>query len=900
MSTHVDLMDPAEVEARHGEEDGLGCLSTERGNLPLESIDVRSRITGLASHIELIQGFQNSYAEPLEATYIFPLPPRAAVTAMRMEADGRVIEGVLKERGEARADYDQAIEQGKRASIAEEERSGVFTMRVGNIQPGERVTVHLTLAGALSYEDGEATFRFPLVVAPRYIPGAPLADGQVGDGTTSDTDAVPDASRITPPVLLPGFPNPVRLSMEVDIDPAGLPLAGVASSLHATATEDSPTGLRIRLNPGERADRDFLLRLKIGDENAVSTSLAVLADDDGQGGTFALTVLPPAGTPPRPGRDVVLVLDRSGSMTGWKMVAARRAAGRIVDTLGGDDRFAVLAFDFATETPPGLPRQLAEASDRNRFRAVEFLAGLGARGGTEMLAPLRRAAELLGEVTTRTRVLVLVTDGQVGNEDQILSELAPKLTGVRVHAVGIDRAVNEGFLQRLAGSSGRCELVESEDRLDDAMHNVHRRIGTPLVTELRVAQDGLAVDPASIAPASVPDLYPGAPVVVTGRFTGPTEGGVVVSGLPEWRTTVAAKPSDNPALAALWARASIRDLEDRYVVGNSGDAGDLERRIVDTSLRFGVLSRFTAFVAVDHRVVNEGGAVHRVTQPVDLPSGWELPPTTPSGGYGMTTPASMPAFGASAARFSPTDLSRRPSAGRPRRSYDADAMLGGAVEGGAVAGGAVPSGPAPSTAGPGSTSQRGPAPGGARQGGPVPGDALPGSGVHGSGVHGGAIQGGVPETDRERATPDTGRVPSTPDSGRDPHLPPVFPSPAPGVPPRPVHPPVSQPPAPGDVRSLATFVAEELQRLQANTGQDVWLRAGLLTALAERIRMLLVPWQQSGEPTDARTTLDTLSAELSAPTADPAEVDRRWHQAVTTLETLASPSQRPRRPFWKR
>jgi Ca-activated chloride channel family protein len=812
------------VTARPTDDDGLGCLRTKRGNLPLESIDVRTRLTGLASHTELTQGFHNTYDEPLEATYVFPLPPRAAVTALRMEADGRVVEGELKERGEARADYDQAIQEGKRASIAEEERPGVFTMRVGNILPGERVTVHLTLAGALPYEDGEATFRFPLVVAPKYIPGAPVAGEQVGDGTAQDTDAVPDASRISPPVLLPGFPNPVRLSLEVDVDAAGLPLTGIRSSLHAIATEDATTGTRIRLNPGERADRDFLLRLQLGEEGAVSTALTVLPDEDDQGGTFALTVLPPANEPPRRGRDVVLVLDRSGSMGGWKMVAARRAAARIVDTLGGDDRFAVLAFDYQTETPPGLPETLAEATDRNRFRAVEFLAGLNARGGTEMLSPLRRAADLLREVTVRERVLVLVTDGQIGNEDQILSELTPKLTGVRVHTVGIDRAVNEGFLQRLASAQGRCELVESEDRLDEAMHNIHRRIGAPLVTDLQITPDGLTADLATLAPAPFPDLYPGAPVVVLGRFTGAADGAIAVTGTPNWRTTVTATRSTNPALAALWARANIRDLEDKYVTGQTA----LEDRIVETSLKFGVLSRFTAFVAVDQRVVNEGGETRRVTQPVDLPSGWEVPNAAVP--LGATAAASMHTFGAMA-RFSTAETTQGAQSARDTGyGYAGDSY----------------SGPPP-------VSYGGPTQGG---GYGVPAPAAPGSAW------------------TPPVAPPPGRLPGSP------------------TPP---------PPAPGDAGSLKKFVVEELTRLRSNNNEDVWLRAGLLTALSERIRVQLAVWQQNNEPADARNTLGTLSQELAFPTADPAEVDRRWQHTLTTLESLTNgDTPRKRQPFWKR
>src|SRR5262249_8280826 len=183
---------------------GLGTLATERGNLPLERIEVHAAVTGLVARTELTQGFHNPYDVPLEATYIFPLPDRAAVTAMRMEADGRTVEAELRERAEARAAYDRAVAAGKRASIAEEERPDVFTMRVGNIMPGERVSVRLTLVGPLPYADGEATYRLPLVVAPRYIPGDPLPGGQGGDGTVPATAQVPDAARITPPVLLPG------------------------------------------------------------------------------------------------------------------------------------------------------------------------------------------------------------------------------------------------------------------------------------------------------------------------------------------------------------------------------------------------------------------------------------------------------------------------------------------------------------------------------------------------------------------------------------------------------------------------------------------------------------------------------------------------------------------------
>ncbi|QYC40583.1 Vault protein inter-alpha-trypsin [Nonomuraea coxensis DSM 45129] len=608
-------------------EAGFGALLTERGNLPLESVDVTADISGLIAGVEVTQGFRNPYDVTLEATYVFPLPDRAAVTGFRMEADDRVVEGVLKERAQARADYDRALREGRRAAIAEEDRPDVFTIRVGNILPGERVSVRLTMSQPLPYEDGAATFRFPLVVAPRYIPGDPIDGPPTGGGVAPDTEAVPDASRITPPVLLPGFPHPVRLSLAVTVDAAGLELRELASSLHVVEEE----GGTVRLRPGERLDRDFVLRLSF----EASTSLQICGGTGEEARTFALTVVPPPLQAARTPRDLVLLLDRSGSMSGWKMVAARRAAARIVDTLTPRDRFAVLTFDSVVERAF---EGLVEASDRNRYRAVEHLARVDARGGTELLEPLRQAVALLGGGEAgREPVVVLVTDGQVGNEDQILEQAGGALSAMRVHAVGIDRAVNAGFLGRLAGlGAGRCELVESEDRLDAAMEHIHRRIGAPLVTDLSLS--GLDVEPGTVT--HLGSIFPGVPLRVYGRCR---EGSAVtVRGTGAdgpWEERVEGTPAGTPALRAVWARAHLRELEDRYAMGEH----DLESRIVRVSLENGVLCRFTAYVAVDTRQVAGGEPEHHVIQPVEPPSGWELPAPPAGGTFAAAALMAMPA-----------------------------------------------------------------------------------------------------------------------------------------------------------------------------------------------------------------------------------------------------------------
>lgn len=620
-----DVMSDEEVAAfGRDPEAGFGALETARGLLPLVAMDVSARVAGVIASIEVAQTFVNTTGTAIEATYIFPLPDRAAVHRFRMEVAGRVIEGVIDERGAAREQYDEAIAAGHRAAITEEERPGVFTLRVGNLMPGEAATVRLSLVGPLPVDDGEVTFRFPLVVAPRYMPGTALGGDQAGLGTAPDTDLVPDASRISPPVLLPGCPNPVRLAIKVALE-TGAPRA-VTSSLHAVTSSQHDAQV-IEIQPGNRLDRDFILRWRV-DGAELRTSLVCADDPDQKGGTFALTLVPPStmSLAAKP-RDVVFVIDRSGSMQGWKMVAARRAAARMVDTLTSRDRFCAIAFDNLVEHLPS--SGLVQASDRLRFTAVEALAKIDARGGTELAEPLRLAARLLaGGTDDRERVIVLVTDGQVGNEDHILRELAPNLRNVKMFTLGIDQAVNAGFLKRLAAAGGGlCELVESEERLDAVMAKMHRRIGTPILTDVGVRGVGLAIANASIAPKKLPDVYAGAPVTILGRYHGsaPASARIEITGTSfgEAQCTPVDRQGDPSAmtwLAASWARAAIRDLEDQYAAASRGD---LEHEIVALSKRHGVLSRFTAFLAVDRsQVVNAGGKLAQAVQPVESPAGW--------------------------------------------------------------------------------------------------------------------------------------------------------------------------------------------------------------------------------------------------------------------------------------
>jgi Ca-activated chloride channel family protein len=619
---------PVEVPA-HGEraEPGLGALRTERGMLPLESVELDATLEGLTGQLLLQQTFVNTHDIALEATYIFPLPERGAVQRFRMKIGKRLIEGELKERAAARREYREAIQQGHQAAITEEERPGVFTIRVGNIPPGERVQVHLEIALPLPCADGEVLFRFPLCVAPRYIPGSALSRTPVGSGTHADTDAVPDASRITPPVLLPGFPNPVALRIAVCFPNGSLRPQLIKSSLHAITEEDKSDALCLRIKPGERLNRDFILRYRLAN-GAIQTSVTLHPDEDALAGIFALTLMPPKvefkSSKPR---DVVLLLDHSGSMKGWKMVTARRACARIIEQLSDKDRFHILAFDSSIIEPIGM-NWLDAATYSNRSKALQFLDTITADGGTEILPALDRGLNSLlstANDTKREKSLVLITDGQVGNESQLLRQLGDRCKQVRIHALGIDRAVNMGFLQQLADiSSGSCFLVESQEQLETVIDRVQRRLGDPVLQNLLVRADGIRIDEHSLIPARLPDLFAGAPVTIRGRYQGKPSATFVVSantadGKP-WSQSIPGVRQDLPALTTLWAKHRLRDLEDAYAIHPSHDT---EQMIIGLSLKYQVLCKFTSFLAVDRsRVANPEGKQHQVIQPVEMPDQW--------------------------------------------------------------------------------------------------------------------------------------------------------------------------------------------------------------------------------------------------------------------------------------
>ena len=517
---------------------GFGALQCSVGNLPLARLAYETELVGLLCRTTITQTYFNPFDECIEAIYLFPIEGEQAVVRCELLVADRVIRAKLKERGEARADYARAIRQGHRAALLEENRPETFSMKVGNIPPGEAVQIRIQTVGCLPVVQGEWTLRLPLVVAPRYTSGIVLPRLGVGDGVALDTAVVPDASCVSPPTLLPGFASPVDLRISVSLKMGEL-MANrewpqrLASSLHtvmvtsdAESADTIPDCCQLQILAGEKVDRDFILRGKLDETQILSSLVLESSPREGEPGIFALQIVPPRLDHAAP-RDVVFLLDRSGSMEGWKLQAAKRGVCRLIDSLAPPDRFQAFVFDDHVD---GMDGPLAvksgawhEATDQNRFKAIRWLSNMAVRGGTEMGIALERCLQFMaahprrrqGNAPPSTPTLVLITDGQITGEDALLQLLGtiPESQRPRIYCLGVDRAVNASVLQRLTKFTGGVfELVESETRLDEVMQRFTREMGSPALTEVQLM--------ASEGPANAMRLAPCGAAFAVSRSVG--------------------------------------------------------------------------------------------------------------------------------------------------------------------------------------------------------------------------------------------------------------------------------------------------------------------------------------------------------------------------------------------
>ena len=586
---------------------------------PVLDTHVDLRVTGMVARATVRQEFTNPAATWAEGVYVFPLPDDAAVDHLRMRVGDRVIEGVIRERTAAKAEYEQAKQQGRRASLVEHERPNVFTTSVANIPPGAAITVEIEYQQVVVYDAGEYRLRVPMVVGPRYIPGEPL--GLSGTGWAVDSDQVPDASRITPPVEDPsrGPMNPVTLRVELD---PGMPLGRLASSYHAIQTAPLAAGKTlVELAQGPvPADRDFELVWQPAADAAPTAALFTETRGDE---TYALLmVMPPAlaALAGRVPRDVVFVVDNSGSMHGPSIDQAKAALTLALDRLQPADTFNVIRFNHTTD---GVFGGALPATPVNRRAAERWVAALRASGGTEMLPALQRALDQQ-EHPGRLRQVVFLTDGAVGNEERLFAVIRERLGDSRLFTIGIGSAPNRHFMREAARlGRGTFTSIGDASEVQEKMMALFRKLESPALTDLGVELPAGAQ--AALLPEPIPDLYAGEPVVVAlkARALPPTvtlRG--ILGGVP-WQREVALRGSEPGAgLGAHWGRAQIAALLDRRHAGASED--ETRTAVIRVALEHHLVSAYTSLVAVDVTPVRPGDApLSSHALKTNLPHGWD-------------------------------------------------------------------------------------------------------------------------------------------------------------------------------------------------------------------------------------------------------------------------------------
>ena len=581
-----------------------GSLTTPKGICPLRHTDVQVRIAGPLARVTVTQEFHNPFAEKIEAVYTFPLPPDSAVDDMTMHVGDRTIRGLIKPRDEARKIYDEARRTGRIASLLDQERPNIFTQAVANIVPGATVKIQIAYVETVPYEAGAYSFNFPMVVAPRYMPRR----------------GVPDAARIAPPVTPEGTRAGHDISVEVRLD-AGVPVESLESRTHDVAIErPNPRQAVVKLrDKAVIPNKDFILKYGVAGhrvEDAVLTHT----------GYFTLLLQPPDRVQPEEiaPKELVFVLDTSGSMSGFPIEKAKEAMGLALDGLNPRDTFNLITFSGDTHIlfPNPVP-----ATPENRRQAREFLNARYGSGGTEMMKAIR-ASLAPSDAPERTRVVCFMTDGEVGNDMEILAEVQ-RHPNARVFAFGIGSSVNHFLLDGMARyGRGEVEYVGLQDDGSAAARRFHERVHSPLLTDISIDWGGLAVN--SVYPARIPDLFAAKPLVVSGRYTSPGAGVIRLRGkmagrdfTREIRVNLPASQPENAMLATLWARRRVEDLMSQDFGGLQRGAmrDDLKQQITRLGIDYRLMTPFTSFVAVEEKVITEGGTPRRVEVPVEMPEG---------------------------------------------------------------------------------------------------------------------------------------------------------------------------------------------------------------------------------------------------------------------------------------
>lgn len=653
-----------------------GLESVDGKKIPLRGVDVSGEVIGGTARVRVRQKYENVEQKPIEAIYTFPLPTEGTLVGFRMECDGRRIDGVVKEREEAFRAYDDATLAGHGAALVEQERANVFTASVGNLLPGETTVVEVEYVQRLHANEGALRVMIPTLVAPRYIPGAPSGD-RTGHGAADPTDRVPDADRISPKIADVDYRVALDLTLHVG------ERAEVSSPSHKIETRRDGDRVHVSFE-GAELDRDIVI---LAEGTADAPLQSVVAHKKGDIGTVCFSRVVDLFDPnakPAP-LNVVFVLDRSGSMGGLSIEEARKALRLCLRQLREGDRFSIIAFDdreevFKNEPVPFTQKTLEQAD--------KWIASIDARGGTELLRPMKHAVEQAGD-----GVVVLLTDGQVGNEDEILAAVMEARRKSRIYAFGIGTNVSDALLAQLARrTGGAVEQIHPGERIDEKVVATFSRAIAPRVTDVRVKWSGVEVD--DVAPTELPDLVDGEAWVLFARYRNPGIGRLELRGTHRnepWLLEVPLElpnEADAPAIEKFWAAERVRDLESIEVEGRRQKT--MKARIVEIAVAHQIASRHTSFVAIETRTGDRRvpGTPEARAIPVNAPAGWamfERPQFEMTRqrfvGSAMPTAGAMPP--PMAAPMAPRAMAAAPKRSAPGLLSRAARAVGGMFEGGA-------------------------------------------------------------------------------------------------------------------------------------------------------------------------------------------------------------------------
>lgn len=557
--------------------------------LPLQSVDIEATVDGNGVIWVVSQTFVNTLEEAIEAEYTFPLPAGGAVNAVQMHIGDRVVEAEIKERGEARVEYEEAVASGHTAAIVEQDRAEIFTVAVGNIHPAESISIVMTIHDSVARDGNEASVRMPTLVKNRYVPAG-----------------VPDAPRVSPPrhggSVHVNSTVKVTFTLPADDLVCDTVVDAVLSPVSAAITDFS-------------LDRDIVLRWQVPAES-FEAKWVPDASDPGQGTievTLRTDTQPDAGNNKK--KAVSILLDRSGSMGTTEMEMAKQIVLDVVNSLGKDDKVHVLTFDSVVEALEPCTAGLIPATSANKGKLGRDLSGVHSRGGTELDRAITACGAVLGlvddleDADDHEKIVVLLTDGAYGDEATAAHQREHELRGARVIVVGIGQDMN-GYLEILA-ANGWFASVSADHRTGEISKKVCDRIATPAFRNARLEMDGLSDQ----APRLAPDVYPGVSVELWARAPRPAEGAtlrvVTDSGV---LAVLPVRVAEDASATSRWAKAHINSL-DWDVMTGTADHTEGQARIVAASVRFRVLSKYTAWLAVDRSRTTDTIIPQRIVQP---------------------------------------------------------------------------------------------------------------------------------------------------------------------------------------------------------------------------------------------------------------------------------------------